>query len=68
MGTMVIETGRDLIGTPIGRATTTSLYLSKDYSGSQFAQLDWDGGIGFPSGSQYAQPGVSRAGLENLNR
>jgi len=58
-GTMVVETGRDLIGTPDGQATNTSLYLSKDYSGSQFAQLDWDGGIGFPSGSQYAQPGIS---------
>ncbi len=58
-GTMVVETGRDLIGTPNGRVTNTTLYLSKDYSGSQFAQLDWDGGIGFPSGSQYAQPGVS---------
>ena len=57
-GTMTVETGRDYLGLPGGLSNTT-MYLAKNYAGSQFAQLDWDGGIGFPAASQYAKPGVS---------
>jgi hypothetical protein len=66
-GTMIVETGRDLIGLPGGGASNTTMYLSKSYSGPQFQQLDWDGGIGFPSGSQYRQPGVSFFFTDLLN-
>lgn len=58
-GTMIVETGKDLLGVPNGAALPISFYLSANYSGSQFAQIDWDGGIGIPSGSAYVQQGNS---------
>ena len=58
-GSMTVWTGSDVFQLPGAPSPTTTLYLSKDYSGSQFEQLDWDGGIGFPSGSDYVQPGIS---------
>jgi saccharopepsin len=58
-GSMTVSTGRDHLALPGAPSTATTLYLSKDYQGSQFEQLDWDGGIGFPAGSAYAKPGIS---------
>jgi len=58
-GNMTVRTGRDGIGLPNGRVLPTSFLLAENYTGAQFAQLDWDGGIGIPSGSAYVQPGVS---------
>jgi saccharopepsin len=58
-GTMKVETGKDMLALPNGRALPLVLYLSSQYSGSQFAQLDWDGGIGIPSGSAYKQGDTS---------
>jgi hypothetical protein len=57
-GTMVVETGKDKIQIP-GAAQPTALYLAQSYSGPQFQMLDWDGGIGFPSGTAYADTDVS---------
>jgi saccharopepsin len=60
-GTMTVETGADHFTFP-GAAPLpkpTAFYLAQSYTGTQFAELDWDGGIGFPSGSAYVQPGVS---------
>lgn len=54
-GTMQVETGQDLLRLPNGASLPVVLYLSADYGGPQFAQLDWDGGIGIPSGSPYKQ-------------
>lgn len=54
-GTMQVETGQDFLGLPGGVRLPLVLYLSADYTGDQFAQLDWDGGIGIPSGSPYKQ-------------
>lgn len=58
-GTMQVETGQDLLAIPNGTRMPLVMYLSADYSGSQFAQLDWDGGIGIPSGSPYKQGDTS---------
>lgn len=57
-GTMTVWTGQDVIAIP-GISAPERMYLSKSYSGPQFAELDWDGGIGLPSGSDYADPAVS---------
>jgi saccharopepsin len=58
-GTMIVETGKDLLGVPSSAALPINFYLSADYSGPQFAQIDWDGGIGIPSGTAYVQQGNS---------
>lgn len=58
-GNMIVQTGSDVFGIAPGKTSPTTLYLSQKYSCTQFAQLDWDGGIGFPSGTAYVQPGVS---------
>lgn len=58
-GTMQVETGQDLMAIPNGKQLPLVMYLSADYTGSQFAQLDWDGGIGIPSGSPYKQGDTS---------
>lgn len=57
-GSMVVKTGSDVVGFD-GLESGTTFYLSENYSGEQFQQLDWDGGIGLPSGTAYAKPGVS---------
>ncbi|MCK5575633.1 MAG: A1 family peptidase, partial [Sphingomonadales bacterium] len=57
-GSMDVETGRDGVGFASTESATT-FYLSENYSGAQFKQLDWDGGIGLPSGTAYAKPGAS---------
>ena len=51
-GTMQVESGSDVLTlntTPL----PTQLLLAADYTGTQFRQLDWDGGIGLPSSSAY---------------
>ena len=51
-GTMQVESGSDVLtlsNTPL----PIQLLLAADYSGAQFRQLDWDGGIGLPSSSAY---------------
>ncbi len=58
-GTMTVELGQDYLGMPDDVASLVSnpytpLYLSTAYSGDQFVQLDWDGGLGLPAGSAYA--------------
>ncbi len=58
-GTMIVETARDFLAVPGGASLPVSLYLSAEYSGAQFEQIDWDGGIGVPSGSAYVQQGNS---------
>jgi len=57
-GSMNVETGSDDVGFA-GTESATTFYLSENYSGAQFQQLDWDGGIGLPSGTAYAKPGAS---------
>lgn len=66
-GSMTVWTGSDVFQLPAAPSPRTTLYLSKDYTGSQFAQLDWDGGIGFPSGSANVQPGISFFMAELMN-
>jgi hypothetical protein len=58
-GSMVVQTGKDDFGVAPGKTSSTTLYLSQKYSCTEFAQLDWDGGIALPSGTRYAQPGLS---------
>lgn len=51
-GTMKVETGRDelsLSQTSYSEKLFIDLFLAKEYSGTQFEELDWDGGIGLPS-------------------
>lgn len=51
-GTMQVESGMDVLS--LNNSTIpTQLLLAADYSGAQFRQLDWDGGIGLPSSSAY---------------
>jgi hypothetical protein len=56
---MTVETGSDLASVGPSASVFLDMYLSSQYSGSQFAQLDWDGGIGIPSGSNFADPSTS---------
>ncbi|HYR28572.1 MAG TPA: pepsin-like aspartyl protease, partial [Thermoanaerobaculia bacterium] len=60
-GSMMVETGRDVVGVLPGGSPSLplSMFLSASYSGSQFRQLEWDGGLGIPSGTDYADPRVS---------
>ncbi|MEZ8082166.1 pepsin-like aspartic protease [Enterovibrio norvegicus] len=64
-GCMEAEEGRDKLCMPTQKALDSclliSLYLSKKYSGTQFDELDWDGGIGLPSGE------VSEIPLDKLS-
>lgn len=57
-GSMTVETGSDVIGLNDARTLRNNMYLSSDYTGAQFAELDWDGGIGFPSASAFADPHI----------
>ncbi|MDR2374123.1 MAG: A1 family peptidase [Bifidobacteriaceae bacterium] len=55
-GTMQVEAGQDVVELPDPAGTRSmQLFFSADYAGSQFAQLDWDGGIGLPSSSAYVE-------------
>lgn len=51
-GTMQVESGSDVL-TLNNTALPTQLLLAADYTGTQFHQLDWDGGMGIPSSSAY---------------
>lgn len=66
-GTMMVELGRDYVSMPSGAYYNTPFYLAASYSGSQFQQLDWDGGLGLPSGNAYTDPNIPHfvAGLMN---
>jgi saccharopepsin len=47
-GTMNVDKGNDIIH--FGDVQiTTDIYVTTDYQGSQFRELNWDGGIGLPS-------------------
>jgi len=54
-GTMQVETGTDVITLKNGQTVPVNLFFSADYTGSQFEQLNWDGGIGLPSSSAYIE-------------
>ncbi len=54
-GTMQVETAADLLTTPAGNALAMKLFVAADYSGEQFKQLNWDGGIGLPCSSAYVE-------------
>jgi saccharopepsin len=58
-GSMVVETGKDIFELIAGASLDLKAFLSASYYGLQFDQLDWDGGIGMPSGSIDADPRVS---------
>ena len=49
-GTMQVESGSDVM-TLDQTTLPTQLLLATDYTGAQFRQLDWDGGIGLPCSS-----------------
>jgi len=66
-GTMMVEAGTDMLATPDGSVLPIAFYLSQDYGGAQFAGIDWDGGLGIPSGSAYVQPGNSFIVEELMN-
>ncbi|HKS22417.1 MAG TPA: pepsin-like aspartic protease [Thermoanaerobaculia bacterium] len=57
-GSMTVETGDDDY-TVASADLPLRFFLSSEYSGSQFEQLDWDGGLGVPSGTDYADPRVT---------
>jgi hypothetical protein len=67
-GTMMVVLGKDVLGVPGGSPLPIDFYLSAEYDGSQFAQLDWDGGLGIPSGSAYVQQGNSFIVEELMNQ
>jgi saccharopepsin len=58
-GSMVVETGQDVVALTPAASVDLDMFLSASYRGEQFDQLDWDGGIGIPSGSIDADPQVS---------
>jgi hypothetical protein len=57
-GTMQVETGSDTLALPTGQDMLVNMFLSANYAGDQFLQLEWDGGIGLPCSSAYVE-GVS---------
>lgn len=57
-GEMTVETGQDVLNIG-GSSNATVFYLSENYSGVQYEQLDWDGGLGIPSGTASAKEGMS---------
>jgi len=58
-GSMQVETGQDVVALTPAASVDLAMFLSSSYSGEQFDQLDWDGGIGIPSSSIDADPQVS---------
>ena len=66
-GTMQVETGTDVLALPQGASIALNLFLAADYSGDQFRQLDWDGGIGLPSSSAYVEGRSSFLFLELIH-
>lgn len=57
-GEMTVETGADTFGIS-GKKLNASFYLAENYAGPNFSELDWDGGIGFPSSAQYVDPSTT---------
>ncbi|MBF6030893.1 peptidase A1 pepsin [Pseudomonas sp. P115] len=57
-GTLQAELGSEVL-TLNDTKLPTQLMLAADYTGAQFRQLDWDGGIGFPSSSAYVDASSS---------
>lgn len=53
-GTMQVESAADVLTTPAGAHLNTQLLLATAYDGEQFQQLDWDGALGLPCSSAYA--------------
>ena len=66
-GNMIVELGGDDIGLLPECPLRSPFYLAKYYSGEQFAELDWEAGIGFPSGSDFADPGIPLIVAELMN-
>ncbi len=66
-GTMTVETGKDVLGIPGGSTLPVGFYLSAAYDSPEFAEIDWDGGIGLPSGSAYVQKNNSFIVEELMN-
>jgi len=58
-GSMVVETGQDNFAITGNTSVQLDAFLASMYCGEQFAELDWDGGLGIPSGSEYVDQGVS---------
>jgi hypothetical protein len=58
-GSMQVATGEDVVALVPGASVDLAMFLSASYSGSQFNQLNWDGGLGIPSGSAFVEPQVS---------
>ncbi|MDR6146199.1 hypothetical protein QE363_001992 [Sphingomonas sp. SORGH_AS870] len=58
-GSMNVEVGRDTLHLPNGSGIDLDLALSSYYEGTQFAEIDWDGGLGLPSSSAYTAQGSS---------
>lgn len=54
-GTMQVQTGADVLTIPGGSTIPAKMFFSSFYDGSQFSQLDWDGGIGIPASSAYVE-------------
>jgi len=54
-GEMRVAVGSDELLLPNGEALRVGLYLSRDYVGKNFAELDWDGGIGLPCGTEFVE-------------
>lgn len=54
-GTMQVESASDVLTVPTTSALPIQLFLAANYDGEQFKQLDWDGGIGLPCSSAYAE-------------
>lgn len=54
-GTMQVETAADVLAVPGGYHIPARLFLAAAYGGEQFKQLNWDGGIGLPCSSAYAE-------------
>lgn len=69
-GSMQVETGNDVftLNTTSEEQITlsTDIYLSKYYSGTQFAELDWDGGIGIPS-TMEAQSAQKKTAMRSVS-
>ncbi|WP_300729481.1 pepsin-like aspartyl protease [Pseudomonas sp.] len=65
-GTMQVEAGSDVLTLPNKNTMAMNVFLAARYSGEQFRQLDWDGGIGLPSSSAYAEERNSFLFLELL--
>ncbi|MCP4324298.1 MAG: A1 family peptidase [Alteromonadales bacterium] len=58
-GAMDVKLGESIFNFNNGVKTNSSIYLSTEYQGIEFEELDWDGGIGMPAGSEFMDKDVS---------